>query len=45
MSSIQGDLRRPEEAAAVMDQAVAALGTVEVCVANSGGWDAEDLPV
>lgn len=42
---VQGDLRRPEGSAGVMDQAVAALGTVEVCVANSGGWDAEDVPV
>jgi 3-oxoacyl-[acyl-carrier protein] reductase len=42
---VQGDLRRPEGAASVMDQAVAALGTIDVCVANSGNWDEEDVPV
>jgi 3-oxoacyl-[acyl-carrier protein] reductase len=42
---VQGDLRRPEEAASVMSEAVAALGAVDVCVANSGGWEEEDVPV
>jgi 3-oxoacyl-[acyl-carrier protein] reductase len=42
---VQGDLRRPEGAASVMAQSLAALGTIDVCVANSGGWDEEDVPV
>lgn len=41
----QGDLRRPEDVASVMAEAVAALGTIDVCVANSGGWDEQSVPV
>ena len=42
---VQGDLRRTEDAARVMKEAVAKLGSVEVCVANSGRWEDEDVPL
>lgn len=42
---VQGDLRRPDDVASVMAEAAAALGTIDVCVANSGGWDQESVPV
>ncbi|MHA6803767.1 SDR family NAD(P)-dependent oxidoreductase [Salinifilum ghardaiensis] len=42
---VRGDLRRPDEAASVVADAAAAVGTIDVCVANSGGWEDEDVPV
>lgn len=42
---VQGDLRDPEEVKMLMTAAVAAVGRLDVCVANSGGWDDEDVPV
>jgi 3-oxoacyl-[acyl-carrier protein] reductase len=41
----QADLRREEEAARLFDEARAALGGLDVCVAAAGVWPAEDVPL
>jgi 3-oxoacyl-[acyl-carrier protein] reductase len=41
----QADLRREEEAARLFDEARAALGGLDVCVAAAGVWPADDVPL
>lgn len=43
--ALKADLRAEAEADAVVPDAVAALGRLDVCVANAGKWPAEDRPV
>ncbi|MDJ0497176.1 MAG: SDR family NAD(P)-dependent oxidoreductase, partial [Acidimicrobiia bacterium] len=43
--ALQADLRVESEADALVPQAVARLGQLDVCVANAGKWPRDDLPV
>ncbi len=43
--AVQADLRVESEADALIPQAVARLGRLDVCVANAGKWPQDDLPV
>lgn len=43
--ALAADLRQEAEADALVPDAVAALGGLDVCIANAGTWPEEDLPV
>lgn len=43
--ALPADLRREEEADALIPAAAAALGRLDVCVASAGIWPAADVPV
>ncbi|WP_341727921.1 SDR family NAD(P)-dependent oxidoreductase [Brooklawnia sp.] len=43
--AVRGDLSDPAEAASVIARAVAAIGKLDLCVANTGGWSDESLPI
>jgi 3-oxoacyl-[acyl-carrier protein] reductase len=43
--ALAADLRNPDEVEALFGDAIAALGQLDVCVANAGWWPREDVPV
>ncbi len=43
--ALAADLRREEEADALVPAAAAALGRLDACVANAGTWPSEDRPL
>jgi 3-oxoacyl-[acyl-carrier protein] reductase len=43
--ALRADLREEAEADALVPATVAALGRLDMCVANAGVWPAEDVPV